>query len=148
MFDVMSKKAALLIGLAVAGCQPSNQGNLPGDASDTEPFSAIATNEALRFTGTEPFWGGEVSGSTLTYSTPENQDGTTIAVERFAGRGGLSFSGALDGKPFDLLVTQGQCSDGMSDRTFPFNATLRLGDETRIGCAWSDAHPFTGPQHP
>jgi uncharacterized membrane protein len=46
------------------------------------------------------------------------------------------------------MITPGVCSDGMSDRTYPFVATLRLGDETRNGCAWSENSPFVGPETP
>ncbi|MES2699385.1 MAG: hypothetical protein V4647_07225, partial [Pseudomonadota bacterium] len=66
---------------------------VPGEVDDAQPFSAIAEDEVIHFTGTEPFWGGEVTGGELTWSTPENIDGETIAVARFAGRGGLSFTG-------------------------------------------------------
>ena len=117
-------------------------------SSRTKAYSGIGENETVRFTGTEPFWGGEVSGETLTYTTPENIDGTQIAVERFAGRNGLSFSGTLDGADFVMAVTPGECSDGMSDRTYPFTVTLEVRGEQRQGCAWTDAQSFTGPEHP
>ncbi len=81
----------------------------------------------MRFTGAEPFWGGEVAGGTLSYSTPETPDGETIAVERFAGRGGLSFNGTLGEQAFEMMVTPLECSDGMSDRTYPFTVTLQIG---------------------
>lgn len=121
---------------------------VPGDARSTEPYDGIAPEEVLHFTGTEPFWGGEVSGATLTYSTPEDQDGTQIVVERFAGRGGLAFGGNLAGDEFEMLVTPLACSDGMSDRTYPFTLTLQVGGETRNGCGWTEAQPFDGPEHP
>jgi uncharacterized membrane protein len=121
---------------------------VPGDTADTSPFAGIAEDEVLRFTGTEPFWGGQVSGGTLTYSTPENQDGTAIPVERFAGRGGIGLSGTLGGAAFDMTVTGLACSDGMSDRTYPFTVTLEIGDDKRNGCGWSERHPFEGPEHP
>ena len=59
------------------------------DADSTEAYDGIGEDETVRFTGTEPFWGGEVGDGLLTYTTPENPDGDKIAVERFAGRGGL-----------------------------------------------------------
>ena len=118
------------------------------DPASTEVYDGIEPDETLRFTGTEPFWGGEVTRGTLRYSTPENQDGTEIAVERFAGRGGISFSGDLDGAPFEMMVTPLECSDGMSDRTYPFTVTLEIGEETRNGCGWTDAKRFKGPEHP
>ena len=141
-------RLALLPVLLLSACQSGGDANVPGDSSDRRPFDDISEEEELRFTGTEPFWGGRVKGAALTYSTPDDPEGATIAVERFGGRGGLSFSGKLGTREFDMMVTPGDCSDGMSDRTFPFTVTLKLGEETRYGCAWSDAEPFTGPDAP
>lgn len=129
----------------LAACAPA--GDERGITKDeTETFSAIGPDETVKFTGTEPFWGGEVSGLLLRYATPENSDGATIVVERFAGNNGLGYSGSLDGTTFDLTVTPGKCSDGMSERSYPFVATLKLGEELRQGCAWTEATSFDGPQ--
>lgn len=149
----MTKRFALLAPfvLTLAACHSGGGAGgaaLPGDSADHRPFSAIAPNETIRFTGTEPFWGGEAGADSLLYSTPENPEGTRIAVKRFAGRGGVSLSGELGGQPFDLMVSPGDCSDGMSDRTYPFVATLRLGAETRSGCAWTDGKGFIGDKNP
>lgn len=112
------------------------------------PFDAIAADETIRLVGNEPFWGGTVRAGELVYTTPENQAGETVAVRRFAGNNGLGFSGSLRGAPLDLTVTPGKCSDGMSDRSYPFTATLKLGDEQRNGCAWTDRMRFTGSESP
>lgn len=133
------KTHLILPGLAaLAACGSGDPGMLPGDSSDTTPFSEITEADVLRLTGTEPFWGATIDGNTLKYSTPENIDGITIAVTRFAGRGGVSFSGTLEGEQMDVMITPGACSDGMSDREYPYNATLRIGDEQRSGCAWRE----------
>ena len=116
---------------------------VPGDTSDMQAYDGIRADEKVQFTGTEPFWGGSVSGATLTYSTPENPDGSPIAVARFAGRGGVSWSGTWQDQPFRLAVTEGSCSDGMSDRTYPFTATLQVLGEQRQGCAWTERRSFT-----
>ena len=131
--------------LSACGSGGHGNANIPGEDDSNAPFAGIDQEEVLRFTGTEPFWGGQVSGMRLTYTTPEDMEGTIITVERFAGRGGLSFSGSLGEKSFDMAVSEGGCSDGMSDRTYPFGVTLRIGDETRSGCAWSRQHPFEEP---
>ena len=131
----------LLLLVACSG----HEDEVPGDAEDTRPFSEIGPDEEIRFTGTEPFWGGSVAGNALTYTTPENIDGTAVAVERFAGRGGMTWSGMLDGQSFDLMVTPGRCSDGMSERTYPFVATLQLGRRQLEGCAWRASHPPADP---
>ncbi|WP_233998221.1 COG3650 family protein [Erythrobacter sp. QSSC1-22B] len=135
--------ALATLPLLLAGCQ-----NGTDSERSTEPYDGIAADETIRFTGTEPFWGGESAGGTLTYSTPETIDGRTISVERFAGNNGLSIAGELDGAAFDLVVTPGDCSDGMSDRTYPFVATLQIGEETRFGCAWTDRRSFEGSEAP
>ncbi len=129
--------------LLLAACQGG------GDAERSiASYAGIAADETIRFTGTEPFWGGQSAGGMLTYSTPENIAGSTISVERFAGNNGVSLAGELDGAAFDLVVTPGDCSDGMSDRAYPFVATLKLGEETRFGCAWTDRTSFTGSAAP
>lgn len=117
-------------------------------AADTQVYSGIKPGEVVHFTGTEPFWGGQVSDKVLTYTTPENQAGEMVAVDRFAGRNGISFSGELGDKPFVLAVTPGTCSDGMSDRSYPYTVTLQVKGEQRNGCAWTDKQPYTGPKQP
>lgn len=136
----------------LAACQQGDavaEGEAPvPDAESTAAYDGIGADETVRFTGTEPFWGGEVAGASLTYSTPENPDGAAIAVERFAGRGGLSFAGTLEGAAFEMTVTPLGCSDGMSDRTYPFTVTLKIGEDLRNGCGWTDRQPFEGPAQP
>lgn len=156
----MTTKIAAIasFGLLLAACQPPGDAGsaTPGgtagavipDPESTEPYAAIGEREVVRLVGTEPFWGGQVAGTSLTYTTPEDPDGRAIAVERFAGRGGVSFSGALDGAALELTVTALACSDGMSDRSYPFTVTLKLGDDVRNGCGWSERQPFEGPEHP
>lgn len=129
----------LISALMLAACQ-ANDGadNVPGDVADTQPFAGIAEDAVIRFAGTEPFWGGKISGKQLTWTTPDNIDGTRIMVERFAGRGGLSYTGALDGDALTIAITPGDCSDGMSERTYPFVATVTIGESLLAGCAWRE----------
>lgn len=137
---------ALIAPLVLSACGANpDKPDLPGD---DRPYSGIASDETVRFTGTEPFWGGEVSGEKLTYTTPDSPEGEVITVDRFDGRGGLSWSGKLGEASFTMTVTPAECSDGMSDRTYPFVATLQTGEELRSGCAWSETKPFSGPEAP
>jgi len=142
----MTKRSFIIVtslALVMASCQS------PGESErSTEAFDEIADSDTIRFTGTEPFWGGSATGDQLTYTTPENPDGATIAVTRFAGNSGLGLSGKLEGQTFDMVVTAGTCSDGMSDREYPFTVTLEIGEDKRFGCAWTTSRPFTGPENP
>lgn len=154
--------ANVVLFAALSGCQPdaddapaearatsaAGSRTLDDEASDAAAFTAIRPEETVRFLGNEPFWGGQVAGTALTYSTPDTPDGTDIAVTRFAGRGGVSWSGMYAGARFVLAVTPGECSDGMSDRTYPFVATLQVAGEQRSGCAWTGRRPFTGAPNP
>jgi uncharacterized membrane protein len=128
--------------LAVAACHSATE-RVPGDAADHHPWGGIAAEETVHFLGTEPFWGGQVGLGGLTYTTPENEKGETVPVHRFAGRGGVSFSGTLKAGEATLAVTPAACSDGMSDAHYPFVATLQIGSETRNGCAWTERRPRT-----
>lgn len=138
---------AIFVVAALGACQ-NNHGSgaqVPGDAASTTPFAGIAPDDVVRFTGTEPFWGGDVTGDRLTWTTPEKIDGVTTRVTRFAGRGGLGFTGTLDGRPLTMTVTPGACSDGMSDRSYPFTVSVQLGQDPLLtGCGWTSAQGFTG----
>lgn len=142
--------SSLIFGTALllAACSPGHDAALPGDAQDDQPFAGIAADEVIRITGTEPFWGGEITGGQLVWTTPENSandhGGTRVDVARFAGRGGLGFSGELDGQAIDLMVTPASCSDGMSDRTYPFAVTVTLGAQQLEGCGWTDRQGYSG----
>lgn len=135
----MTRLPLFLAPVLLAACASAT-----GTSEQTAPFDGIAADETVYFVGTEPFWGGESSGESLTYSTPENIDGTTIAVRRFAGNVGIGISGTLDGQAFDMAVTPGDCSDGMSDIAYPLTVTLSIGDEQREGCGWTDRLPRVG----
>ncbi|AOL22707.1 putative membrane protein [Erythrobacter litoralis] len=135
-------------GLTLAAC-----GGGDGDAidRDTEPFSGIGEGEVIEVTGTEPFWGMTIDQAegAAAYSTPENIDGQRFAVERFAGNNGLGFTGTLDsGDGVTVTITPGECSDGMSDRTYPFTAIAEVGERDLAGCAFTDTQGFTGPAAP
>lgn len=131
--------------LLLAACGQGTDAIVPGNTDDGTAYAGIAEDAVIRLTGTEPFWGGQIEGGTFTYTTPEDPQGTPIPVTRFAGRGGLSFSGEMGGQPLDLAITPATCSDGMSDRTYPFVATLQIGREQREGCAWREGDDIGTP---
>ena len=94
----------------------------------------------LRAIGTEPFWAARIQGRCVTYSHPEDLNGTRIWTRYRAGAGGGgTWSGAYRGEAFELRISPAPgCSDGMSDRRFPLAAELRVHGEIRRGCA----HPL------
>lgn len=141
----LARALALAPLLAAASCGGETGNPKPGDVP---VFDGIGESEVITALGNEPFWSARIEGGRLTYSTPDNIEGTAIAVTRFAGNGGLGISGTIDGAALQLALTPGACSDGMSDRTYPYGATLAIGDTTLSGCAYTDAQPFAGEEHP
>lgn len=138
----------LPVALAMSAC---SQG--PGEISrDTEPFSGISETASISALGTEPFWALEIEpqgeGYSANYSDPENIEGTTFEVDRFAGNNGIGFSGELEGGPLQVSLTPGECSDAMSDREYPYIATVALKSRTLFGCAYTSEEPFSGPEAP
>jgi uncharacterized membrane protein len=89
----------------------------------------------FRAFGTEPFWNINVEGSTLTYTTPEDQAGVVMHGERHPVTGGVEVSGEHESKAFALSVSEGMCSDGMSDSQYTLIATFHYGDSDYRGCA-------------
>lgn len=134
--------AALL--MISPACSPQSS-EKPGEVP---VFDAIGADEVINVLGTEPFWSARIEGARLIYSTPENMEGTQVPIERFAGNGGLGISGTLDGTPLQLAITPGDCSDGMSARSYPYAATLSLGGENLLGCAYTNIQGFTGEENP
>lgn len=130
--------AALLVGCA--------QGD--SISTDAEPYDGISADETLHLLGTEPFWGFEILDETAKYTSPEDLDGTNISVTRFAGNNGLGFSGELNDQVLQIAVTPGDCSDGMSDRSYPFTTTITWGETTLYGCGYTDSQSFTGEETP
>jgi len=126
---------------------------------DAQAFAAVAPSASISMLGTEPFWGldiepnGDDDGFTARYSSPEDIEGTSFPVTRFAGNNGLGFSGEFDAagegeQAVQIALTPGECSDGMSDRSYPYTATISLGDTTLRGCGYTSDEPFTGDEAP
>lgn len=144
------KFAIASLSLLLVACQPSQPPADPAPpaavvapatpAAETPSAKRVPGQEAVeplrifRAFGTEPFWGVNVEGTRLTYTTPENQAGVVMEGTRKTLADGVEISGHHDGKPFVLTVSNGTCSDGMSDNTYSMVSTFRYGDIDYKGC--------------
>ena len=144
------KFAIASLSLLLVACQPSQPPADPAPpaavvapatpAAETPSAKRVPGQEAIeplrifRAFGTEPFWGVNVEGTRLTYTTPENQAGVVMEGTRKTLADGVEISGQHDGKPFVLTVTGGLCSDGMSDNEYELDATFRYGTIDYKGC--------------
>ena len=116
----------------------------PGPGQPTPAPGYPAGETTYRAIGTEPFWDLEI-GRELIFTDRGNNvsvsDPTPTPVNGVAGE-------IYRTQRLEVNIVHRQCSDGMSDRSYPFVATLEVAGEQRSGCAWTDRQPFSGPANP
>jgi uncharacterized membrane protein len=109
-----------------------------GLASDTEG--------AFRAIGTEPFWALIIGAAGLRFMTPEDQAGILWPPISPSSQGDtLHWSGRTERAAVDARIWAASCSDGMSDRVWPYTAVVRVDTLTHHGCAESRGWALVGP---
>ena len=136
--------APCLLGLSVLALVACTEGGDPASPPSAPPAAVVLAgvdlNRPVRALGTEPFWSVELTGTEMVYTEPDPPEqrapqpvaavqGTTVTYE----------SETADGTPLSVTLVATECSDGMSDRTYPLTAMVRLGARSLNGCAASVA---------
>jgi len=97
----------------------------------------------LTLLGTEPFWAMQISkeAKTATFSRPSSSDMNAGYPVQTKGEGGaiVLTSQSPEG---DIVMTlsKKKCLDGMSDREYPWEATVLFNGQTLKGCAGPPQH--------
>ncbi len=132
---------ALILPLALlAACGPSSDStpsapeppaDAPAPAPAAAPAPATDFSRPINALGTEPFWALKIRPEGLNFSEPQKPDlnaknpGPEVAGEQ----------GVWSGQGIEAALTAGVCQDGMSDRSYPFKAVVKVGGKTLSGCA-------------
>jgi uncharacterized membrane protein len=129
---------AALAALALSACSPPAEAPKEPDPAPQPPpvLAGVDLTKPLRAIGTEPFWAVELTGSEMVYSgadRPEQRAPQPAPVMQ--GTMAIWESNTTAGNPLTVTLTATDCSDGMSSRTWPLTAMVRIGDETLMGCA-------------
>lgn len=142
----------VLVAVLLVACKPASS-PAPDGAADPAPAPSAPTEtptpatpeplpapvtetaSAFRALGTEPFWHVDVDGGALVYKTPEDQVGQMLTGTRVLQPDGVDITGEHAGQPFKLSVRNGDCSDGMSDNTYPMTSTFEVQGRSLSGCA-------------
>lgn len=106
-----------------------------------EPVAADRIPRPLHCLGTEPFWSVHLDAGHAAYSAPGADIALTPVTEAVAPEGYLALLADGRGGTWTMLVGRGQCSDGMSDRTFGWQAQVfRAGGGNALlsGCCTLD----------
>ncbi|MEH2067188.1 MAG: hypothetical protein V7K47_03285 [Nostoc sp.] len=99
-----------------------------------------ASSEEFIASGTEPFWSVTVTNKGIVYTSPDVQKQTfpyVAPLKAQARPADLVRVYRLKGKDNNILIIKkvDACSDGMSDRKYPYLAIFILGNKVLEGCA-------------
>ena len=126
--------------VALTACSQPEAEKAPAAPAEPRALAGVDLDQPLRVLGTEPFWAIDITPQGLTYSGvdrpeqkapnsgPALQGTVAIWTEQTEAKG-----------PLEVTLMATDCSDGMSDRTYPLTAKVEIGDETLTGCAASTA---------
>ena len=128
--------AALPI-LALAACSPADDpSSSPAQPEPAPMVGGVDLGQPIRALGTEPFWSVEFTGTEMVYTgvdRPEQRAPQPDPVVQ--GAAATWEAETATGTPISVMLAATECSDGMSDRTYPLSAIVRIGEETLTGCA-------------
>lgn len=130
---------------ALAACQPQapdgSRAKPPADAPATpqakieDPPVPPAFRGDFDARGTEPFWAARIRAESITIMQPQTAPVTAPNNgPRMAGPQAVWASLAGE-EPVVVAILEQDCSDGMSDRVYPYAAELQLGELSFTGCA-------------
>jgi len=103
-------------------------------------LAGVDLSRPVRALGTEPFWSVEITRDAIVLTRPDQaprrapNHGATIQGTVATYSTSTPYQEALN---VSLIATE--CSDGMSDRTYPLTARVEFGPNVFNGCAASAA---------
>ena len=122
--------------LALAACAPK------ASQTETPPSPQVKTvvsdfSQPLDARGTEPFWALTIRGTTLTLTRAGQPTLVAVAPGAVIQPSQAAWTGkTADGRELKVTLYGSACSDGMSDRRYPYSAEVGVPGETSLnGCA-------------
>jgi uncharacterized membrane protein len=126
------------LGAVLGGCSSGTEkAGEPASAPAAAPvvIGGIDLVQPLRALGTEPFWAVDIAHETMVLTRPGVPDITAPTSSPVVTGTTAVFSGTTNtGQTLVVTVIATECSDGMSDRTYPLTTRIELGEETLNGC--------------
>lgn len=126
--------------LMLTACSQDAETTPPEPAAADAVLAGVNLTEPLRVLGTEPFWSVNIDEQALVYEgveRPQQRAPNTGPV--LQGATAVWSARTDQDQQLEVTLAATACSDGMSDRTYPLTARVRIGEETLNGCALSVA---------
>lgn len=132
---------AALAVLVLAACTPAEEPAPPPEEPRPAPvLGGVDLAQPVRALGTEPFWSVELTGTEMVYTAPDTPEQRAPQPDPLAqGTTATWEAETADGTALSVTLIATECSDGMSDRTYPLTAMVKVGDRELTGCAASTA---------
>lgn len=119
------------VAVLALGCRP------PAATDQNDPWAeAAARGVVFRAVGNEPGWYAEVdAGAAPTVRLVLDYGERRLTIEDAVPLPeGAGFQGTDGSVAVELRTTERECSDGMSDATYPITVELRVGEQVYHGC--------------
>ena len=128
------------LAILVASC--GDRSPRPADSTIAIPFDSQRERVVapiplpLRALGTEPFWALDIDSTGLRFITPDDTSGIRFPPRAPSAIGDtVVWAGQTERADVEARIWRGQCSDGMSDRVYPYVAAVRIAGTSYRGCA-------------
>lgn len=127
--------------LAAACTQQEPQGpDRPEPPAPPPVLSGVDLGQPVRVLGTEPFWSVDITPEGIKYSGVDRPEQTAPNPgSTVTGTVAAFETQTVQGNRLEITLIATECSDGMSDRTYPLTARVVIGQETLQGCAAATA---------
>lgn len=131
----------MLIPLLLVGCATDTSSSAGPGPGGPARLGGVDLSQPLRALGTEPFWGVDISGPEMTFSGADRPTIRAAPARRSVFPDSVVYRGLTEAGVELVVTLEAQdCSDGMSDRTYPLTARVTFGDDIRLsGCAAAKA---------
>lgn len=138
-FAIATPVMALMLSLTGCSEPAKAPASAPAAPAAATMLGEIDLGQPISALGTEPFWGVEITPTTLTYTSPDGPPLTAANAGPTVQGTTAAYKATAGGQPLEITLIATECSDGMSDRTYPLTAIVKLGSRTLNGCAGSKA---------
>lgn len=139
--------APAMLGLAACDRETASA---PPPAPAPEPshvLGGVDLDQPVKALGNEPFWNVQLDGKTMIYGGLDRPEQRAPQSAPHIQGTTATFTGETSaGKALEVTLIATECSDGMSDRTYPLVARVKVADETLTGCAAANASFTTEPE--
>ena len=98
------------------------------------PVAAETFKGDINLAGTEPFWSAEIRAGRITLKRPDQGDMAMPNTGPVITGKSAIWNGGGDAGHMTVVVEKKACNNGMSDKTYPYTASVKVGETVMSGC--------------